>query len=317
MQLPTLVNTRLRSTADAHLIIHAARLGHLRMVTRRLDSQERSAIQVGNIYVWEERGALDLSGLGIERWTDGLRWGPSRLRNDFLFYQQREDAPRDKRRETEPHDPPVGLSMVDELDQLIKQTYSVHVYDGPQPANRRIKLHITAYFSRRAVESLNTVDSNPILQSLVLPPGLYRSARVGKPKSGETTNGSDDGSSPTSERSPSVSDRDGYDRLPPIMASGVRSPVGSENYFDFAGSPPSSGVGPYHDGPRGAYSPTMPDKRTQWHNDQRFYTESEVEGRPVTLPSLRSALGSVWNPTRRNAEDDLQLARLDIARALV
>ncbi|KAG8758667.1 hypothetical protein FRC14_007653 [Serendipita sp. 396] len=97
MQLPTLVNTRLRSTADAHLVIHAARLGLLRMVTRRLDSQERSAIQVGNIYVWEERGALDLSGLGIERWTDGLRWGPSRLRNDFLFYQQREDVPRDKR----------------------------------------------------------------------------------------------------------------------------------------------------------------------------------------------------------------------------
>ncbi|KAG8797677.1 hypothetical protein FRC16_008640 [Serendipita sp. 398] len=212
--------------------------------------------------------------------------------------------------------------MVDELDQLIKQTYSVHVYDGPQPANRRIKLHITAYFSRRAVEGLNTVDSNPVLQSLVLPPGLYRSARVGKPKTGDTTNGSDDGSSPTSERSPSISDRDGYDRLPPMMVSGVRSPVGSENYFDFPGGATPSGS--YQDakehasyGPRGAHSPNMPDKRAQWHNDQRFYTESEVEGRPVTLPSLRSALGSVWNPTRRNAEDDLQLSRLDIARALV
>jgi hypothetical protein len=67
------------------------------MVERRLDSQERAEIQVGNIYVWEERGALDLSGMGIERWyvyrllgaldaqptyrTDGIRWGPSRLRN--------------------------------------------------------------------------------------------------------------------------------------------------------------------------------------------------------------------------------------------
>jgi len=38
------------------------------MVERRLDSQERAEIQVGNIYVWEERGALDLSGMGIERW---------------------------------------------------------------------------------------------------------------------------------------------------------------------------------------------------------------------------------------------------------
>jgi len=66
------------------------------MVERRLDSQERANIRVGNIYVWEERGALDMSGMGIERWfailkrscalltlfrTDGIRWGPSRLRN--------------------------------------------------------------------------------------------------------------------------------------------------------------------------------------------------------------------------------------------
>jgi hypothetical protein len=98
------------------------------MIDRRLDSQERAAIQVGNIYVWEERGALDISGMGIERWyaliqersqslkssrTDGIRWGPSRLRNvcikcivsdsltneilqDFLFYQQREEPSRDR-----------------------------------------------------------------------------------------------------------------------------------------------------------------------------------------------------------------------------
>ena len=43
-------------------------MGLLRTVERRLDAQERAEIQVGNIYVWEERGALDLSGMGIERW---------------------------------------------------------------------------------------------------------------------------------------------------------------------------------------------------------------------------------------------------------
>lgn len=324
MQLPTLVNTRLRSTADAHIIIHAARMGLLRMVERRLDAQERAEIQVGNIYVWEERGALDLSGMGIERWTDGLRWGPSRLRNDFLFYQQREDNPRDKqvnptikRRETEPHDPHSGPSAaVDEMDRLIKQTYSVHVYENGQPANRRIKLHITAYFNRRSVESLSTIEHNPTLRSIVLPPGLYRSARVGKPKTSET-NASSDGSYSPTERSPVLSsERDGFERLPPIVTN-LHSPTLSDDFMDQQSRKTGAGyhAGPYPKARDGSYSPTIADKRAYWMSENRRDTDANPY--PV-LPSLRTALASVpWGPTQRNAEDDLQLSRLDIARALV
>ncbi len=32
---------------------------------------------------------------GIERWTDGLKWGPSRVRDDFLFYQEKDSNERD------------------------------------------------------------------------------------------------------------------------------------------------------------------------------------------------------------------------------
>lgn len=73
-----------RTTDDAHRIFHAA--GVLRilgpMVHRRLDAEERRYVRPGSVFVWEERSTTsEAAGLGIERWTDGLRWGPSRVRD--------------------------------------------------------------------------------------------------------------------------------------------------------------------------------------------------------------------------------------------
>lgn len=56
MQQPTCVGLRVRTTADAHVIFHAVHEGLLRMITRRLDTEERRAISSGSVYVWEERG---------------------------------------------------------------------------------------------------------------------------------------------------------------------------------------------------------------------------------------------------------------------
>jgi hypothetical protein len=79
MQSPTLSGTRLRNVDDALKIIHAVALGHLGMITRRLDFDERREIRSGNIYVWEERNPSTSNvGLGIERWTDGRQYTPSR-----------------------------------------------------------------------------------------------------------------------------------------------------------------------------------------------------------------------------------------------
>ena len=101
MQRPTCTDIRIRSVADALIIFYAVSKGTLPIVSRRLDSEERRCIRSGSVYVWEERGpdaeATGVSSfcpsthisvqfifycfkLGIERWTDGIRWGPSRVR---------------------------------------------------------------------------------------------------------------------------------------------------------------------------------------------------------------------------------------------
>jgi len=57
IQQPTCTGLRIRTPADAHVIFHAVHERLLKMVTRRLDTEERRAISPGCVYVWEERGA--------------------------------------------------------------------------------------------------------------------------------------------------------------------------------------------------------------------------------------------------------------------
>ncbi|KAJ2919009.1 hypothetical protein MD484_g1427, partial [Candolleomyces efflorescens] len=91
MQRPTLQGVRIRSTRDALQVFNGVATSRLPLITRRLDAEERRAISPGNVYVWEERGAnTEPTGLGMERWTDGMGWGPSRVRDEFLFYHQKE-----------------------------------------------------------------------------------------------------------------------------------------------------------------------------------------------------------------------------------
>jgi len=94
MQRPTCTGLRVRTPHDAHVIFHAVSLDLLPMVTRRLDTEERRSISSGCIFVWEERGPnAEAAGLGIERWTDSIRWGPSRVRDEFLYYHEKDAMP--------------------------------------------------------------------------------------------------------------------------------------------------------------------------------------------------------------------------------
>ena len=92
MMPPTCTNIRVRTARDAELIFHAVRLGILPMVMQRLGSEERMALCTGCVYVWEERsGSLSESmEQGIERFTEGRSWGPSRYRtlNDLCHNAQ-------------------------------------------------------------------------------------------------------------------------------------------------------------------------------------------------------------------------------------
>ena len=100
MQVPTCTDVRIRSTHDAHKIFLAIQRGELFMVSRRLDADERLALRSGCVYAWEERGGCsrnshtfcsidrvrtgphtEITGLGIERFTEGRRWSPSRVRD--------------------------------------------------------------------------------------------------------------------------------------------------------------------------------------------------------------------------------------------
>ncbi|KAF8550853.1 hypothetical protein OG21DRAFT_1468166 [Imleria badia] len=171
-QRPTCTNVRIRSTRDAHKIFYAVQRRVLPMITRRLDADERLALRSGCVYAWEERGPhTEITGLGIERFTEGRRWSPSRVRDEFLFYYEKYTPPADASHSgTSDKQPPR------DWDPLVKQTYSVWV----ETEKGRRKWHLTAYFTQATVDELGTIDDIPGVAELVVPEGSFQSTRVGK-----------------------------------------------------------------------------------------------------------------------------------------
>ncbi|KAH6914410.1 Gti1/Pac2 family-domain-containing protein [Coprinopsis sp. MPI-PUGE-AT-0042] len=180
MQYPTCVRTQVRTVHEARVIFHAVSLGLLRMVTRRLDTEERRAITSGSVYVWEERTShSDPTSSAIERWTDSIRWGPSKVKDEFLFYQEREPST-----DIEVRDP--GSSSYTILryptsqrrERLIKQTFSVYV---SRLSGEVRKWHLIAYFTESTLDSLHRICSHPLYPHLANIPGpaeIYQRARI-------------------------------------------------------------------------------------------------------------------------------------------
>ncbi|KAI0049959.1 hypothetical protein FA95DRAFT_1603964 [Auriscalpium vulgare] len=176
MQLPTVDNVRIRNTQDVHRIFYAVHRGILPMISRRLDAKERDALASGCCYAWEDRGPHAITGLGIERFTEGRHWSASRVRDEFLFYYEKWEPPKNKN-----GDGPSTESAPRDWDPLVKQTYSVFVNDG---SSHRRKWHLTAYFTQATVDRLGTVDDIPALHHLTVPPGMFRSSRTIKSRRG-------------------------------------------------------------------------------------------------------------------------------------
>ncbi|KAJ3989525.1 Gti1/Pac2 family-domain-containing protein [Lentinula detonsa] len=211
MQTPTCTMLRVRTPSDAHVIFHAVSLGLLPIVARRLDTEERRAISSGCVFVWEERGSnAESTGLGIERWTDSIRWGPSRVKDvrlfclldilltflqEFLFYHEKEPDAADLDLASDSSGPVISqhYSRGFYRENLIKQTYSVFV----ETARGRRKWHLSglismnsrvhtvdaslvAYFTQESLEFLHTIDDISGLSSIHVPPGKYKSARSAK-----------------------------------------------------------------------------------------------------------------------------------------
>ncbi|TFY58093.1 hypothetical protein EVJ58_g6628 [Rhodofomes roseus] len=136
-QSPTCTSLRIRSVHDAELVLHAVSLGILPMVHRRLDDEDRLSLASGCIYVWEERSSnpLECTGQEIQRFTEGRSWGPSRARDDFLLYYEKESNSRS------------SVHLRNNLmgsAQLIKQTYSVVVHE---PDGNTRKWHLSVCVS--------------------------------------------------------------------------------------------------------------------------------------------------------------------------
>ncbi|PPQ80926.1 hypothetical protein CVT26_014959 [Gymnopilus dilepis] len=228
MQQPTLQNVKIRSTRDALQVFHGVATHRLPLITRRLDAEERRNIMPGNVYVWEERGAnTEPTGLGMERWTDGMGWGPSRVRDEFLFYHQKDSDTNDdllnpvtpwaqmmsdrfatnRRSSIRLNNRPFSTDahVLSEAERLIKQTYSVHV-SLPGDRSRGIvrKWHLTAYFSPSTLDGLDTIDNIRGVGDVTVPEGWFRSARIGRNRRDSRAHGANS-ISPDSPHSPPAS----------------------------------------------------------------------------------------------------------------
>nr|KAK5432315.1 Global transcription regulator sge1 [Exophiala xenobiotica] len=69
------------------MLIQACVRGSLQVVKRRPTSSERPSVaQSGQVFIYEEKSS------GIQRWTDGRHWSPSRVLGEFLIYGERSAA---------------------------------------------------------------------------------------------------------------------------------------------------------------------------------------------------------------------------------
>ena len=70
-------------TMDAMILVEECVAGRLPLVLRRPNASERlSIIRSGSVFVYGEKAS------GIRRWTDGIRWSPSRLLDVFFVYRE-------------------------------------------------------------------------------------------------------------------------------------------------------------------------------------------------------------------------------------
>jgi len=157
----------------------------LPLIRRRLTASERETLTSGNVFVWEE---AENDG-GLLRWTDGRRWSQSRMRGDYLFYEEKmETTPEEKeakaalraKRASDPASvPPSTNRRKDRPNRpngLTKQTYSALVYlpGSSQPR----KWHVVAYFAGDDYLRLPVIESYDYLRNIRVPEGVFVSSKA-------------------------------------------------------------------------------------------------------------------------------------------
>ncbi|EAU88782.1 hypothetical protein CC1G_01155 [Coprinopsis cinerea okayama7 len=224
MQQATHPRLHVRDAHDAHVLFEAVRQGFLQPIRRRLNEMERAVhVKSGAIFVWFECE----DDAGLKRWTDGRVWGQSRMREPYLFYDEK--MPYDSSQSETNRAP--AFRFVDGVSRtgptssalshqerstthhkgLVKQAYSAWVNVGPYPT-RPQKWHLTAYFTYADLPHLPTVDCDELLKKIIVPPNIYKSGK---------SRGRDDDSESAANNSPSppVSPSRTMPSLPPLQAA--------------------------------------------------------------------------------------------------
>ncbi|KAF7295395.1 hypothetical protein MIND_01079100 [Mycena indigotica] len=186
MQQATHPRLHVRNAHDAHVVFEAVRQGFLRPITRRLDEKEKSVlIRSGAVFVWEESE----NASGLKRWTDGRLWSQSRMREPYLFYDEKlgdEPEPSSFQTFRFVNGPTRGVASSSAVSHqersanihrgLVKQAYSAWVVVRPNTLPR--KWHIVAYFIHQDLPLIPTVDQDICLRSIIVPNGLYRTGKA-------------------------------------------------------------------------------------------------------------------------------------------
>ncbi|KAJ7863566.1 hypothetical protein B0H13DRAFT_2237113 [Mycena leptocephala] len=159
----------IRDVADAHKVLEAVRLNILPLIRRRLLAHEREQLRSDN------------GEGGLVRWTEGRRWSQSRMRGNYLFYDEKIETTEEEkqakatRRASKAFDlpPPKRKDRPSKVNGLTKQTYSVTVR-MPGFSHTR-KWHIVAYFSASDYTRLPVVDNYDYLRCICVPDGVFTS----------------------------------------------------------------------------------------------------------------------------------------------
>ncbi|TFK76223.1 hypothetical protein BDN72DRAFT_225151 [Pluteus cervinus] len=192
MQQATHHRLHVRDAHDAHVVFEAVRQGFLKPVTRRLNEMERAMhVRSGAIFVWVECD----DDAGLKRWTDGRVWGQSRMREPYLFYDEKLPYDLAQNQNEQANRSPTfrfvdGVarpgptsSAVSHQDRnsnphpgLVKQAYSAWV--TPDARTKPQKWHLTAYFTYADLHNLPTIDGDPVLCKIIVPANIYRSGKA-------------------------------------------------------------------------------------------------------------------------------------------
>ncbi|EJT99268.1 hypothetical protein DACRYDRAFT_109988 [Dacryopinax primogenitus] len=176
--VPTHDNIYLTTEYDILVIFEAVRQGRLPLIHRHLNERESiNLVRPNAAFVFEEQGH-------IKRWTDGRAWsGTHRFGRVFMYFELEGVTMYESRKNGGPRargqaDDKVGRSrnrgLPPKVGGLHKYSYSALAFDPDHPNYPRKRYHITWYKSPGdGPGNALTVQTDPMLQTIVLPPNLW------------------------------------------------------------------------------------------------------------------------------------------------